>query len=329
MKGISLGALWLLCTLAQMLAQNPCNITIDLRKDTKGMTIKSPNYGFDNYPPNLHSCWSKVINSPKNGVIVDIKNFSLHRKENEDCFDYLEIGIKKSRNNLILCGNEDAKVFIIDSNEIELNFVSDESFESKGFNLEVKPIQLFYFKESDTIKSPKLGKFQNYVDNMNITYEIMGSNETLIYMEFESEFAIEKFGNKCVDYLEISSLDAKSDPLKLCGYETPTDIIINSSRVFLRFFSDSFEVDKGFTVKYKQIKWFYTEPNGMIKLEKDTVPITYKIVAPAEHVIEISVENFEFTECHRNSTDSFIASQTMSVCLNGQNDYITVGYFSF
>jgi hypothetical protein len=319
MKGVSLRVIWLLCTLTLVLAQNPCNITYDLNKDINGVIISSPNYGSGNYPSNLYSCWSNVSNRPKNGIIIEIISFNLHKKENEDCFDYLEIDY--GNKNIVLCGTMDPVTYIIDSNEMRFNFVSDEKFESGGFKIKVSPIQLLFFAESGVISSPKVGTISNYADNMNIAYKIQGKNDTYIYMRFGPEFAIEKYENRCVDYLQIES---KSDQLKLCGYEVPTDMLITSNNINLRFFTDSSETDKGFTIAYKQIKWLYTLPTDVIMLDQDTVPITYKIMAPIDYVIEVSVENFDFNECHRISNKTLIDSASTSICLNGQNDHITV-----
>lgn len=308
-----------------------CNVTLTLKEqDKNGFMLKN----YFNDENQVDSCWF-IVNSLNSdyGIRVDYSKVLHVKKSNcsSECCEYLDIGDgTKVNQNLTKSHCVSTTILeteIFESSAIWLNFRSIKNLLTM---LKFKPIKLIYKQPSGFISSPESRNF--YLNNLNVTYKIQADQNHLIYMRFSS-FSLESYNNSCIDYLEVGAIEALNQndialteklSNKYCGRQIPSQIYIYSNEVFLRLVTDSSEVSTGFNVYYNTIKYLFTEPFGNIISSDYPINITYIIRAPADQKIELVINEFEFSSCNVDETDSLVDSPN-SVCSRA-NDYLMVSF---
>ncbi|XP_028397706.1 dorsal-ventral patterning tolloid-like protein 1 [Dendronephthya gigantea] len=100
-------------------------------KDSNG-TITSPSYP-DSYPDNKKCIWS-IRAPPLHQIKLSFKEFELEESEGGCEYDYLVV--KNKKNTTRLCGDKNPGVMVSTTNEMDIEFVSDNSRSKKGFEAE-------------------------------------------------------------------------------------------------------------------------------------------------------------------------------------------------
>lgn len=288
--------------------QTKCNFTLPITEnDISGIIIKNPEY-----TNNIHSCWYIIKVESGFGMMLEFESFYLQEKSCFDknnqhqCCDYLKIGTGEKINQNVhdtYCGSNLPDPIIFGSNKIWLNFHTDNAITMDGFKIKVKKIQLAYNEPRGQIESPEL-RFR-YTNNLNLTYSIETEPNSIIYLRFE-RLSIESFNNTCIDYLEIGSIESAEPPKKICGENTVDKLVIYSNKVYLKFVTDKSETRSGFSIFYNTIKNVFTAPSDVVKSSDYLTNFTYRIKAPADKIIEIMVDTFEFKKCTLNNTEMVI-----------------------
>ena len=307
--------------------QQTCNVTLTLKEQDKhGFVLK--NYFNDENA--VDSCWFMVnsLNSDY-GIRVEYEKVLSVKKSNcsSECCEYLDVGYGTKLNRDLKfsrCLSASVESEIFDSSAVWLNFRSVKNLLTM---LKFIPIKLTYKQPSGFISSPEKRNF--YMNNLNVTYRILARENHLIYLRFSS-FSVESFNDTCIDYLEVGAMEAlgqqgnSSQALshRYCGSQIPKQIYIYSNEVYLRFFTDSSEVATGFSLYYNTIKYLFMEPFGSIISSDYPINITYIIRAPSDQKVELVINEFDFSNCNVDDTDSIVESPN-SVCSRA-NDYLMV-----
>lgn len=304
--------------------QTICNFTLPITEnDISGIILKNPDY-----TNNIPSCWYMVKVEPGFGMMLEFESFNLQEKScfdknnNHQCCDYLKIGTGDKIDQNVhdtFCGNNLPDPIIFDSNKIWLDFHTDNAITMDGFKIKIKKIQLTFTEPRGQIESPEL-RFR-YTNNLNLTYRIEAQPNSITYLRFE-RLSIESFNNSCVDYLQIGSIDSAEPPKKICGEDTVDKLVVYSNKVYLKFVTDKSETRSGFSIFYNTIKNVFTEPSGVVKSSDYLTNFTYKIKAPADKIIEIMVDAFEFRKCTLNNTQVVIDPNRPPCSQN--NDFLMI-----
>lgn len=304
-------------------AQTKCNFTLPISEnDISGIILKNPVY-----TNNIHSCWFKVKVEPGYGMMLEFQSFNLQDKacfdknNNHQCCDYLQIGKGENISQNVqgtYCGNERPDPIIFDSNTAWFNFHTDSAVTMDGFKIKVKKFQLKFTEPRGQIESPEL-RFR-YTNNLNLTYIIETEPNSITFLRFE-RLSIESYNNSCIDYLEIGSIESSTEaPRVICGEDALDKFVIYSNKIYLKFVTDKSEIKSGFSIFYNTIKNVFTEPTGVVKSSDYLMNFTYKIKAPADKLIEIMVDSFDFKKCILNNTEVVIDPTRPSCSQN--NDYL-------
>jgi hypothetical protein len=67
---------------------------------------------------------------------TNLETVSFFRNQGQGCYDYLVV--KNKRNTTRLCGNRNPGVMMSTTNEMHIEFVSDNSMSKKGFEAEYR-----------------------------------------------------------------------------------------------------------------------------------------------------------------------------------------------
>lgn len=316
-------------------AQSRCNYTLSLKSDQKEV-LKNPFY-----VNNIDSCWFKYTGPEGYGIKVDFVKLDLEEGKCESinnnrtkvagstCCDYLNIGSGSNVNeNLIdtYCGSKLPPSMVLDSNEIWLDFHTNEAATFDGFKVELTAYKLIYNESFGVITSPALVQNSRYINNMNLTYQILAKENEILNIRIQ-KISIENYNHTCLDYLEIGSLVNGSNikPLRFCGENYQKLFTIRSSKVYLRFVTDDSVTSSGFEIAYKAIQTTFTEPEGQVSLVEYPMSVEYTIKAPADHKIELNIVEFKFNQC---MVEDFaqIVSSINTVCSTDNDHVVFLNY---
>lgn len=309
-------------------AQTRCNLTVTVRHNEKAV-LKNPFY-----INQIESCWFVYnVNRPGYGLRIDFTSFELEDKSCVDshinktvCCDYLQIrsAMDIGASSLAtLCGSTRPESMLVDAQAVWFNFHTNAQHTYDGFKIELTPYQLTFTEPSGVIASPDLVNSLRYANNMNITYRIEARPNQVVSIRFQ-KLAIENFKDKCVDYLEIGSLDESSgvSGRRFCGdgEQIERQFLIQTSRVYLKFVTDSTVTASGFELFYKIVQTEFTAPSGTVQLFEYPLDIAYTIRAPDGFKIELNVREFNFAECLADDVNQLVSAPHQVCTID--NDHI-------
>ena len=308
---------------------------------TRLLTDSNSNYQFSidkNTILTNNECWGLIETSEDYGVIVSLDKFHTKLAEcpktnstesERSCCNYLEIGTGSTIGQDIeykFCAGQSPKKFTVNSNDVWIKYTGI----SLGLNLKATfdVIKLVYRSNSGQI-SNFLGKISkdNYFNNMNLTYKIIGDENSLIYFNFQT-LDTEMNETNCVDYVKIGGLDGEraiGKSREFCGDKTPAPFYLNSSTAYVQVTTDSSLLLVGFKLTYEVIKNVFTESKGSINSNDKKVNLTYKITAPKNKRVELTFNQFKFGSCSMYSLDEN-ASNQKNLCSTNTNRLIVKNY---
>ena len=251
--------------------------------------LRSPNYP-NNYPDNLN-CKYTILKHRTGANICHLEvNFvDMNLEKSEDCSrDYLNF------NGQLMCGSlstETTRLYAFDSNQFEINFVSDHYGNERGFHLRLRQrdcppeeqthvIQQpfgngltqcggIFSEESVDLKSPNYPHF--YESNVDCVYTIRRKHNDICKLELTFEdFDVEPSPGCAYDYLMV-------DGKKLCGDLNRNHIKtldFHEKEKTLLFRSGTYSVSnrRGFSVRAHQKDCELIAPNHDILATLPPIP---------------------------------------------------------
>lgn len=293
----------------QTFANTECNSKIQLLSETENentyrLKIDEPLLS-SNEKNTPQTCWFTIETFQDHGLKIEFEKFIFQEPEcfnstSDGCCDYLEIGtgLDVSLNtHQRYCGWLKIDPFILNSNKIWLkyNLENYEAFE--GVIIKVKPFKLVIKNE----KSGLIKTDSDYYNNMNLTYKIIMDKDSIINFNFVNKFALEKYADTCIDYIEIGELDSMLEPIgnatRFCGHVMPQQLSINSNTAYVKLFTNENVLETGFSLEFSSVKYLFTESMGHIMSPPKLMNIKYKIIAPKDKKIELTITDFKFYPC--------------------------------
>ena len=254
----------------------------------------------------------------------------------DGCCDFVEIGSgdQVGQNTYQrFCGWLRPLAFILNSNKIWLKY-SIENFDSfEGALIKVKPFKLVFSQVTQGVISTET----DYFNKMDLTYKILMENDSIIGFNFLENFSMEKYGDKCLDYVEIGELDKASlEPIgnatKFCGQQLPAHFSLNAHTAYVHVVTNENVLDNGFKLEFASIKYLFTEPVGNIQSQSKPMNITYRIVAPKDKKIELTINEFKLFSCVNQDMDEAIEqmnSHNNDVCSLNHHMIVRFTFFFF
>ncbi|KAJ8670094.1 hypothetical protein QAD02_001353 [Eretmocerus hayati] len=272
-------------------------------------SISSP--GFPGKYPNNRNCQWTISVQPGKRIAMNFINFEL--QEQSECKkDFVEIsefnyaGIHRLG---IFCNHSLPAPVTSSGSHVVVNFHSDDSKNDNGFHLSFLSIPGspdcggVYTSEQGEIVSPGYHT-GNYHPDMNCEWEIRLPRGSLVKITWLS-FDVERSRNCMFDSVQIYEGPDRESPLvgKYCGTNIPQPIIVNSSRILVRFESDNNLEDKGFIMKYEvNCGGVFTEPSGVLTSPFYPLPYpgskdcVYIISQPPGKAIALSFESMDIED---------------------------------
>ena len=288
------------------------------------------------------SCWFSFETFLHHGIKIEIEKLILKEPDcyannslpsDNGCCDYLEIGVGSeigSNSFQKYCGWLKTEPFVLNSNKIWLRYSIESVDFFEGLLIKVSPFKLLFEKQTSGVISTT----SDYFNNMNLTYKILMDSDRIISFNFKNKFGMEKYADKCIDYVEVGVLDKLSlEPteknLKFCGREIPESFSFNSDSAYVKVFTNENIRDVGFELEFSSVKYLFTEPVGKIESVKENLMnMTYKIIAPLKKKIELTIDEIKFYPCANQDMDEAIlqiGSNNNDVC--SVNNHLSVSDF--
>ncbi|KAG6453574.1 hypothetical protein O3G_MSEX008219 [Manduca sexta] len=227
---------------------------------------------FENYHENLNCTW--IIEAPANKIVV-LKFLYIDIEDSSDCTnDFLVVydGLTKDAYNrlALLCGNMSTSATVLRSSgsALILQFITDSSYQSKGFKAEV----FFTYSASVgcggkinlttsstyTLKSPLMGHNVVYENYLDCQWSIRSPVDTYVKIKFQS-FHIAPCKNvenqtaigfsKCdCDFVQVlDGLNPNSLIIgTYCGHSLPLQLVSSDNTMSVRMVSDGEINSSGF-----------------------------------------------------------------------------------
>ncbi|XP_005387022.1 PREDICTED: cubilin [Chinchilla lanigera] len=214
--------------------------------------IKSP--GHPNiYPSGVNCTWNILV---QHGQLIRLVFDKFHLEFHYNCTsDYLEVYDTGSGTFLgRYCGKSIPPSLTSGTNSLKLIFVADSDLAYEGFSInytaidETKACLQDYTVNSGTLTSPNFPS--HYPDNYECVYRITVEINQQIALHF-TNFSLEDgiSGNCITDFVEIRDGGYENSPLvgKYCGSILPPVIISHSNMLWLKFKSDFWFSESGFS----------------------------------------------------------------------------------
>ncbi|KAI8777940.1 cubilin, partial [Biomphalaria glabrata] len=233
--------------------------------------IQSTNYS-NNYSPNQDCTWQVTARTGKTIKLDFSQPFDI--AGSAPCQqDYLKLfnGPTSSSPPLILngstningtyCGQTAPQGLETSSNQLFVQFVSDENGSGAGFSFTFSEVSITCGGTLTLTDSLMTGFFtspnypNDYPHNVDCTWRIIAPALTRIRVDFVDTFFIEDHNNCTFDYIEFrdgSSFNSPRIGQPLCGTRLPSTIYSNSNLLFVRFRTDDSVGHEGFKVKYSR-----------------------------------------------------------------------------
>ncbi|XP_023314262.1 cubilin homolog isoform X1 [Trichogramma pretiosum] len=258
--------------------------------------------------PDDRDCFWTIRVSPGKRIVVTVLSMSIEAHPSCEK-DYLEINETNYLGQHELgrfCGHAQPNPITSSGSQLTVHFHadSDGSGMDTGFHLSFLAVAGspdcggIYTSESGVITSPGYHS-GGYQAGMICDWEIRLPARSKVLLKF-LDFGVERSPSCMYDSLQIyEGTDPKKSPLvgKYCSYALPAPLVVNSSRILIRFESDANIEEKGFVLKYEiDCGGVFTEPEGILTSpfypnrypgSKDCV---YLIAQPAKKSIVLSFE---------------------------------------
>uniref|UniRef100_A0A8C5QEG6 Metalloendopeptidase n=1 Tax=Leptobrachium leishanense TaxID=445787 RepID=A0A8C5QEG6_9ANUR len=229
-----------------------CDICATLLPDANG-TVTSANYPAT-YPNNSNCVF--LIRVPSGQISLKFNVFDI--EASEGCFaDYFQIYDGHSKKSPVLvdrtCGATLIPLMISTSNQVLIEFVTNNVVTGKGFNITYDSVQCggAFYAPTKHFTSP--GYPNKYSTNMKCKWIITCPPENQISLKI-SDFQLEgMFNKKCFyDYLSVYNGPDAASPLlgKFCGTRYTSPIKSTGNTMYIEFLSDKSNVFKGFQAIY-------------------------------------------------------------------------------
>ncbi|CRL00998.1 CLUMA_CG014207, isoform A [Clunio marinus] len=212
--------------------------------------ILSPNYP-KKYSHEMVCLWEITADYGHN---IELTVNDIDMEQSDACeFDYLKVSNEPTFNHTImkLCKSQHQPTKITsDGHKMYITFVSDESHNSKGFDLSYKTVIAkcggSFVGTSGTIATPKYPT-ENYENNQICEWNIKTDPSHSILFQF-TDFDLESSTNCTKDYVEIYDPIFNSTLWKGCGNQMPNQTSFRSKRneLNVRLVSDDEITAKGF-----------------------------------------------------------------------------------
>ena len=327
----------------------PCNSTVIIKANSEELS-SGVVFDYIDYAQITHEC-SVVfqVDSPDYGLYIQFVSVPLRTVPDcndkvtgkKICCDYVRIGsdTKIGENSLLTaCGNETFNPIVIDwSNSIWLT-VSSKALPNKNqVRLIIKPVQVVFRALKGTIEPISFQR--SYLKNQSMTYRIELPEDRLVRLKIDS-ISLEsgsQGNNECVDYVRLSSKNSTQTnteqeafkPLQtICNLDSQvSQFVADSNKLNINFVTSSFRSTNGsgsgFKISYTDVKYLFTEPTGFIESEPHPdLNVTYLIRAPANHVIQLVFEKFQFDQCLSKKIDEQVS--TSNVTCSIYNDHLVL-----
>lgn len=198
----------------------------------KSGSLTSPNYP-KKYEHELTCLWEITV---EYGFNIQVTIHDIDMEQSNSCeYDYLALSNVPNFNNSIakICQSQHSvKVITSDGHKLFVKFNSDESTNSKGFNLTYESILSdcggLFVGTSGIISTPKYPK-QNYDNNKICEWNIKTDASHSIVFQL-MDFDLEDSVNCTNDYLEVSDPIFNTVLWRGCGNQMPNQTIFKSQR---------------------------------------------------------------------------------------------------
>lgn len=266
---------------------------------------------------NKKSCWFTFETFADYGLKIEFEKFVLQEPDcfennslTDGCCDFVEVGLGDEvdeNSHQRFCGWLKYSPFILNSNKGWLKY-SIENFESfEGAIIKVRPFKLVF----NHVKKGIISTETDYFNQMDLTYKILMENDSIISFNFLGDFSMEKYADKCIDYVEIGALDSVTlEPIgnatKYCGQQLPSQFSLNTHTAYVHLVTNENVLDNGFKLEFLSLKYLFTESTGAIQSQSKPMNITYKIVAPNDKKIELTITEFNLLPCINQDMDEAI-----------------------
>uniref|UniRef100_A0A8C5WH00 Metalloendopeptidase n=1 Tax=Leptobrachium leishanense TaxID=445787 RepID=A0A8C5WH00_9ANUR len=237
---------------AKINALYQCDISAMLLPDVNG-TVNSDNYPAT-YPNNCNSVW--LIRVPSGQVRLKFNEFDVEMSDGCSA-DYFLIYDGPSKASPVLvgrtCGSTLIPLMITSSNQVLIEFVTNNAVTGKGFNITYDSVQCggAFYAPTKNFTSP--GYPSKYSTNMKCTWTITAPAQSKVSLAV-SDFQLEgMFIKKCLyDYLSIYNGPDADSPLlgKFCGTRYTSPIKSTGNTMYIEFVSDKSNVFRGFQAIY-------------------------------------------------------------------------------
>ncbi|XP_067664499.1 cubilin-like [Haliotis asinina] len=231
-----------------------CGGTVNITT-TDYTTITSPNYPGP-YPNHQECSWT--IHAPANtNIEAKVRNMGIE-STSQCTFDFLEIydGAQSSSSSAgRLCGDDDAN-YISSGHIITVRFHSDSSTRNKGYQMQLKAGR-FSVSATEEFSASYSNQYIyspnypfNYPSNAEVGWKITADEDYIVKVSVIESRLEASFG--CTsDYVEaFNGPDSNAPSLgRWCGKSEPIKRS-SGSVMFLKFKSDSSDVDRGFKIQY-------------------------------------------------------------------------------
>uniref|UniRef100_A0A8C5QBG4 Metalloendopeptidase n=1 Tax=Leptobrachium leishanense TaxID=445787 RepID=A0A8C5QBG4_9ANUR len=229
-----------------------CDICSTLLPDVSG-TVTSDNYPAT-YPNNCRCVW--LIRVPSGQVRLKFNVFDLETSTGCSA-DYFLIYDGPSKASPVLvgrtCGAALIPLMISSSNQVLIEFVTNNAVTGKGFNINYDSVQCgaAFYAPTKTFTSP--GYPNKYSTNMKCTWTITAPPQNKVSLTI-SDFQLEgMYYQKCLyDYLSVYNGPDAASPLlgKFCGTRYTSPIKSTGNTMYIEFISDKSNVFRGFQAIY-------------------------------------------------------------------------------
>ncbi|KAM3920451.1 embryonic protein UVS.2-like [Leptodactylus fuscus] len=226
-----------------------CNQCANLLNEMSG-SFTSANYP-SIYPNKANCVW--LIRTPGGQVAIQFAAFDL-QSSSSCAYDYLKIYDGPSKSSPVLlektCGSKLVPLLVSSTNQMLVEFVSDDSVAGTGFKAMYAAIQCggAYYETSKTFSSPGYPlSYYSYLDCGWIITAPAGHKITLTV----TDFAVESEATCSYDYLAVFDGPNVSSRLmgKYCSV-TPPVLVSTGNVMLIRFHSDDSVQLRGFQATY-------------------------------------------------------------------------------
>ncbi len=276
----------------------------------------SDNSGPSNYNNNLNCVWNINVGCG-NSMNLLFDSFDV------DSTDTLFVYSGDKNNNELtakLTGKQTNLSLTINNTNAILNFVTDDTLNSKGWNLSYVTGK---FCKSITVLTDSTGVFEdgssdcNYNNLTNCVWRIEPTEANMIILYFE-EFNTEANG----DYLKVYNSSGASNVLlaNLSGDTIPDPIIIEGNKAFLRFTANSDISYSGFKINYVVSDVGINEQNKLNNILVYPIPANdYVNIMSVNEIEENAVINLFNTMGVLVKSDNFDLKYKNKQTINLQN----------